>query len=269
MPLRYALVAGSIAFVTAMLSFSGSASADEPALAPAPVLGEPPPAPPPPEHKPDKVAPTPDAPDVVSSGSPPVEAALAPPAATGGAGAPQIERAQGEPTQHRDPGTEGPRLALGAGGHVTFGAGPAVSVGVRMLAEVGNTRWSIGVEGRYDAPASGQTTQGANARASLLGASVVPCVRAQGLWACGVLLLSRVEAEASDLTTPTVRERSFFLGIGGRLQMHFALPLGFALRLGTELLAHPLPYELKSGTHRLFKSFALSTTLGPSLVRAF
>lgn len=253
-----------------MLGLSGSASADEPALAPAPVLHEPPPPPPPPEAKPDKVAPASGAPDVVSYGSPPVATALPPPKPTGGASGPQIDHAPNDPTeQHRDPGTEGPRLALGAGGHVTFGAGPAVSVGVRMLAEVGNTRWSMGVEGRYDAPASGHTTQGANARASLLGGSLVPCIRAQGLWACGVVLLSRVDAEASDLTTPTVRETSFFLGIGGRLQMHFGLPLGFALRLGAEILGHPLPYELKSGNNRLFKSFAVSTTMGPTLVRAF
>lgn len=274
MTLRAVIASSSIALVLPLVSGSSLvarlARADEPALAPGPALDEPPaPAPPPVETKPEKVAPAHEEPDMKTSASPPTSDSLPPPKATGAVGGPQIELGTGEKTQHRDPALEGPRLALGAGGHVTFGAGPAVSVGTRILAELGNTRWSMGIEGRYDAPASGHTAQGANARASLIGGSFVPCIRAQGTWACAVVLVSRVEASASDATTATVRDSFLFLGIGGRLQMHFGLPLGFALRIGGELLAHPIPYELNGNNHRLFKSFAVSATLGPSLVRAF
>lgn len=272
--LRAGIASRSIALVLPLVlgtSFVARvARADEPALAPGPALDKPPPpAPPPVETKPDKVAPTYDEPDMTTYASPPTADSLPPPKATGAGGGPQIEPGTGEKTEYRDPALEGPRLALGAGGHVTFGAGPAVSLGASVVAELGNTRWSMGLEGRYDAPASGRTPQGADARASLLGGSFVPCIRAQGTWACAVVLVSRVEASASDATTPTVRDSFLFLGIGGRLQMHFGLPLGFALRLRGELLAHPIPYELNGNDHRLFKSFVVSTTLGPSLVRAF
>lgn len=272
--LRAVIASCSIAIVLPLVLATSlvarAAHADEPALAPGPPLDKPPaPAPPPVETKPDKVAPTYDEPDMRTSASPPTADSLPPPKASGSGAGPQIEPGTAEKTQHRDPALEGPRLALGAGGHVTFGAGPAVSLGASVLAEVGNTRWSMGLEGRYDAPASGHTAQGADARASLLGGAFVPCLRAQGTWACAVVLVSRVEASASDATTPTVRDSFLFLGLGGRLQMHFGLPLAFALRLGAELLAHPIPYELNGNNHRLFKSFAVSTTLGPSLVHAF
>ena len=60
-----------------------------------------------------------------------------------------------------------------------------------------------------------------------------------------------------------------FLGIGARLEMHFSLPLDFALRVGGEILGHPIPYELVANGNRIFKSSVVSTMIGPTLVRAF
>jgi hypothetical protein len=165
--------------------------------------------------------------------------------------------------------TDVAHVALGAGGHVAFASGPAVAVGVHASGELATGRWSLGLEGRYDLPASAHTTQGGMARTTLAGGAFVPCLRAKGTWACAVVMASRVSSEASELGSAAVRDASLFLGVGARLMMHFSLPLNFALRVGGEVLAHPLPYELAVNGHRIFKSSAVSTTLGPTLVRAF
>jgi len=162
-----------------------------------------------------------------------------------------------------------PRLALGAGGVVAFGSALAVAVGVRLSAEIATGRWSLGLEGRYDHPATGDTAATGRVRTTLAGGALVPCLRARAIWACGVVLMSRLGAEGFQPGAPVARDAAFFLGVGGRVEMHFALPQDFAFRLGGELLAHPISLELMAGGHRLFKSSALSTNLLPTLVRAF
>ncbi|MDB5212619.1 MAG: hypothetical protein JWO86_546 [Myxococcaceae bacterium] len=162
-----------------------------------------------------------------------------------------------------------PHFAVGAGGHVAFGSAPAVAVGARVSAEIATGRWSLGIEGRYDLPAGAHTTQGGTARTSLAGGSFVPCIRAKGTWACGVVMVSRVTIDGSDVNGATASDAWFFLGIGARLETHLPLPLNFALRIGGEILAHPIPYELMANGHRVFKSSVVSTMIGPSLVRAF
>lgn len=220
---------------------------------------QPPPAP--------AAPPKPVPPDANSGASPPVADALPPPT-TGSSFAPVVP----EPPP-LDPAIEAvaddPHLAVGAGGHVAFGSAPAVAVGARVSVEVATGRWSLGLEGRYDLPAGAHTTQGGTARTSLAGASFVPCIRAKGTWACGVVLASRVKIDGTDPNAATASDAWFFLGIGARLEMHLSLPLDFALRIGGEILGHPIPYELVANGHRVFKSSVVSTMIGPTLVRAF
>ncbi len=156
-----------------------------------------------------------------------------------------------------DPPADYPHLALGAGGHVTFGTAPAVAIGTRVSAEVATRGWSLGIEGRYDAPAS--LTLGT----SLVGGSFVPCLRTRGAWACVVMLASRITVEQPDAT-----DERLFVGIGGRFEQHFPLPFDFALRLVGEVLMHPIRYDLVVQGHAV-KSSVVSALFGPSLVHAF
>ena len=162
-----------------------------------------------------------------------------------------------------------PHLVLGAGGHVAFGSAPAVALGLDASIEMATQRWSLGIEGRYDFNAGTQTSRGAGVRSTLAGAAAVPCLRTRALWLCAVVLVSRVATEGSDEGGPTFRDASLFLGLGVRPAVHVGLPLNFALRIGGEVLVHPIPYELSSNDRRLFKSEPVSMTLGPTLVRAF
>jgi hypothetical protein len=161
--------------------------------------------------------------------------------------------------------TRDPHLALGAGGHVAFGTAPEAAVGTRISAEVVTKAWSLGLEGRFDLPASRAiTAQREAARTTLVGASFVPCVRARGAWACGVVLGSRMTIDAAGASNAWL-----FVGLGARFESHFPLPFDFALRLTVEVLAHPLRYTLEAHGHRVFRSSVLSTLFGPTLVHAF
>jgi hypothetical protein len=223
--------------------------------------------PPPPAPMVPPKAPKPASPDTMSGASPPVADAIPPPIT----GSPQAPVTPEPPAL--DPEVEAmadiPHFAVGAGGHVAFGTAPAVALGARVSAEVATGRWSLGLEGRFDLPASAQTSAGGTARTSLAGASFVPCIRAKGTWACGVVLASRVKIDGRDASGVAASDAWLFFGIGARLEMHLSLPLNFALRIGAEILAHPVAFELVANGHRVFKSSVVSTTLGPTLVRAF
>ena len=227
--------------------------------------------------QPSEFSPTPE-PAPQSPAPPPQPEPLVPPKpeapVTGDIPPPQTLAPKAAPAEPpKDPVVEAmadvPHFAVGAGGAVAFGSAPEVAVGVRASAEVATGRWSLGVEGRYDLPASAETAQGGRARTSLAGGSFVPCFRAKGTWACGVVLASRVAVDGTSASGASASDASFFLGVGARLEMHLSLPLDFALRVVGEVLAHPIPYELRAGGERVFKSSVVSASLGPMLVRAF
>ncbi len=161
------------------------------------------------------------------------------------------------------------RLVLGAGTHVALDPATAAAVGLHVSTELANYRWSIGLEGRYDLPSSGPALGGASARVSLAGVQMVPCLRAQGMWACAVVLVSNVHASASRDTESSVRDDFLFVGLGARIAIHLSLPGDFALRIGGQVLGHPRSLELSQGGARWFKSSAVSATLGPTVVRVF
>jgi hypothetical protein len=170
--------------------------------------------------------------------------------------------ARPEPT---DALQDDPHFALGAGGHVSFGTAPSTVLGTRVSVELATRGWSLGVEGRYDLAASrAGTAQREGARTMLVGGSFVPCLRARGAWACGVVLASRLTADSAGASNAWL-----FVGLGARFESHFPIPFDFALRIVAELLAHPIPYELEANGHRVWRSSVLSTLIGPTLVHAF
>ena len=160
------------------------------------------------------------------------------------------------------------RLSFALATHITFGIAPAPSLGLRLSAEIRTTRLSLGLEGRLDLPASAETAEGGRSRTSLSGGTLVPCVRVPLAWACGVLLVARVDAEAVDVTSPR-SEGFLFLGAGGRLVT--AIPLGqdFSLRLGGDILAHPLPFELTVNGRRIYRSSTVSALAGLGIAWIF
>jgi hypothetical protein len=173
-----------------------------------------------------------------------------------------------EATNAVDVRIEEPHVAVGAGGQVVFGTATATAVSGRLSAAVIDRGWSLGIEGRYDPPASALTSLGARTRIGLVGGSFVPCLRAHGMSACGVVLAARMSADASE-DGGHASDAWFFVGIGPRAELHVSLPSNFALRFAGELLAHPVPHTLALGGRRMFATSAVSMSFGPSLVHAF
>ena len=84
-----------------------------------------------------------------------------------------------------------------------------------------------------------------------------------------MVLVANVHGSASRVPEGSVSDDFLVLGMGARLAIHLSLPADFALRIGGQLLAHPLPFTLTQGGSRLFRSPAVSATLGPAIVRVF
>lgn len=164
-------------------------------------------------------------------------------------------------TVPRPPPGDPLRLGFSLATHAAFGIAPAPSLGFRLAAEIGTRRLSLGLEGRLDLPASAETAEGGRSRTSLSGATLVPCVRLPFAWACGVLLVARVDAEAVDVTSPR-SEGFLFLGAGARLVTAIPLAQDFSLRLGGDVLAHPLPFELTVNGRRIYRSSTISALAG-------
>jgi hypothetical protein len=168
----------------------------------------------------------------------------------------------------RGEGDDPPRFVLGAGAHVAFGIAPAAAIGFRISTELATRRYAVALEGRFDLPASSDTAEGGRIRTSLAGGAIVPCVRIPLVWACGVVLVARVAAEAVEVTTP--RSDGFlFLGAGARLVGSLPLPQDFSLRIGGDVLAHPVPFELTVNGRSVHRSSAVSALAGVALAHNF
>jgi hypothetical protein len=168
----------------------------------------------------------------------------------------------------RDEANDPPRFVLGAGAHVAFGIAPAAAIGFRISTEIATRRYAVALEGRFDLPSSSDTAEGGRIRTSLAGGAIVPCVRIPLAWACGVVLVARVAAEAVEVTTP--RSDGFlFLGAGARLVTHLPLPQDFSLRIGGDVLAHPVPFELTVNGRSVHRSSAVSALAGVALAHNF
>lgn len=191
--------------------------------------------------------------------SPPGPAPPAPPVSA--------DRPSPSPTA-RDEVDDPPRFVLGAGAHVAFGIAPAAAIGFRISTEIATRRYGVALEGRFDLPAGSDTAEGGRIRTSLAGGAIVPCVRIPLAWACGVVLVARVAAEAVEVTTP--RSDGFlFLGAGARLVSSLPLPQDFSLRIGGDVLAHPVPFELTLNGRSVHRSSAVSALAGVALAHNF
>jgi hypothetical protein len=201
---------------------------------------------------------------------PPTEPSPSPPApsapAPSSSASPAVDRPPPAPPS-RDT-VDPARFALAAGGHVAFGIAPAPALGFRASGEIATRRFAVGLEGRLDLPASSESSEGGRSRTSLAGAALVPCLRIPLAWACGVLLAARVDAEAVGVTSP--RSEAFvFLGAGARLVAALPLPEDFSLRIGGDVLAHPVPFELTLNGRRIYRSGAVSAIAGLAVARIF
>jgi hypothetical protein len=175
-------------------------------------------------------------------------------------------------------GSEGPRLALAASGHGSFGVGPAPAFGLVLSSELVWSNASLGAGVRLDFPSGVTTAQGGRVRATFVGGEVVPCLRfplgkrtdARYLTVagCGLVLLGGVLAESTDVSGPR-SSGTVFAGAGLRLGLDLPLVASFSARLSGDLLGHFTPYGLAVNGATVFSSSPFSGRIGLGLVRFF
>ena len=116
------------------------------------------------------------------------------------------------------------RTSLGA--LMSLGSAPSPAVGAVLGAALRGPWWQLGVEGRFDAPASTSLNGGGGDVATmLLLASVAPCVLAPGSvtpYACVVGSLGSFRAESSNVTLPA-HSSAAYGSLGARIGLEIAL----------------------------------------------
>ncbi len=117
---------------------------------------------------------------------------------------------------------------VGLGGLLAAGAAPALSVGGTLEAGVRWRALSLAVEGRADAPAGRSAEGGGAVRASLLEVSLVPCLHAGLVFACGLGSLGSLRGVGSGVPQP--RDAATLFGAAG-LRLGVELPLSKVLSL--------------------------------------
>lgn len=174
------------------------------------------------------------------------------------------------PAAERPPPPEpsGRGVDLGLAIHGTAGTAPAPAFGMRLVAEFIDRRYSIGLEGRLDLPASADTSEGGRVRASLVSGALVPCLRFGPAGACAVLLAGRASFGSEGVSTPR-DDATLFLAGGLRIAADIKLFEELKLRPFVEVLGHATPYELTVNGRTVYTLPTVSGAVGLAALRFF
>ncbi len=106
-------------------------------------------------------------------------------------------------------------VELGAGAVIGIGTAPAPTVGVSIQAGVRWSTFSLSLEGRGDVPSS-RSAGGGQVSASLLSASLLPCLHHSFLMGCAVASLGSIHGASAGVGYPA-SDDSVYGAIGARL----------------------------------------------------
>jgi hypothetical protein len=98
----------------------------------------------------------------------------------------------------RKPRLRGAKLRLDLGGHLALGAAPEPTGGGRVALSLAWSRFSLGVGGRLDAPASAQLQAG-RVSAHFVGGSMEVCGQYRWWFGCGILAIGALRGEGAEL----------------------------------------------------------------------
>lgn len=130
------------------------------------------------------------------------------------------------PQNHRN------SFRLGVGGQVASGVAPQAALGVLVTASLRRSAWSLGLEGRFDAPASDQLPQGGHFSSRIVAASLLPCFHFDPGLVCAVGSLGTFVASAEGIAEPG-HDTAMYAAAGLRLGTEW--PLGRTLLLRTHV----------------------------------
>jgi hypothetical protein len=166
----------------------------------------------------------------------------------------------------RGPVVERPTTWVGAGALGTVGAAPNAALGGTLELEAAWRRFSFGIEGRADFPAT-KTLQTGHLDTALLYAALLPCGRFHPWSGCALLALG--SERASGFGYDGARDDStFYAGLG--LQGRLDLPLSrrWEIRLRADGLAPLTRIVVQVKQQEIWRVPALSFGLGVELLAA-
>jgi hypothetical protein len=161
-----------------------------------------------------------------------------------------------------------PALRIGIGLHGTAGTAPSPALGGSLHASVRWPLFSLGVEGRADAPAGASASQGGRVSSALLGASVLPCVHADPLFLCAHGLFGALNGTGEGVSSPQ-RATTVYVALGARVGAEIPLSRRWALRTWADLLGTVTPTTLTLDSREVWTTPLVSGTLGVGALMRF
>ena len=152
-------------------------------------------------------------------------------------------------------------VAIDAGAIGSWGAAPALALGVLARLEL---RWhslSLGVEGRYEPPVSAITLGNAGVKTSLILAEVVPCFRYRLAMACGIAAFGGLRGEGIEIAHSQT-DATFYAALGGRLGLEIHLIRWFWLTAHADLLGPLVHTTLQIDGRTAWETPTVSGALG-------
>jgi hypothetical protein len=159
-------------------------------------------------------------------------------------------------------------LQAGVGGFVASGTEPALGGGLLLSLGARLGAGSIGVEGRFQAPASIEVDPGKRVSASLLSALLVPCAHAGPLMVCAIGAIGSLRGSSQGVDEAK-KGSSLVAAAGGRVGVEAALPAPLSVRFFGEVLANLSSVTLELNHRPAWSSPSLAAAGGFALVASF
>lgn len=204
---------------------------------------------------------------------PPPEPASAPePAASP---PPEPAHAEPEPARASEPERPEPaapadkaiHLEAGFSPALSLGAAPSASAGASLFARARRSAYSLGLEGRYDLPAS-RAVGAATVETSLLAAALVPCFHVGVLSLCAVGALGSIHATSRGVRSPK-DDAGLHALVGPRAALEVPLVERLTLRTHIEGLFTLTPQSLELDGTSIYTLPRASFGAGIGLVLRF
>jgi len=164
------------------------------------------------------------------------------------------------------------RYFTGLGVHATLGQAPAIGYGGDLFIGARTRRFSLGLEGRFDARLMDQVNRphrGTEIGAMFLLASVVPCLHLGPIAACGVASTGVIRAKSDGVSDPA-KDSANYSALGARLGFHLPVTGAWLLMLHADGLV-PIPKETiginENGRHNVvvWQSSSLAGLVGAAV----
>jgi len=158
-------------------------------------------------------------------------------------------------------------LLLGAGALGTAGAVPAPSWGALVTVGARRGRYSLSLQGRYDAPAT-EAVEGGRIRVWALSLAGVPCRHAGGLAGCAIAGAGIIRGSGEGV--PGARSGADLWAVVG-VRVAYAVPLGETLSLvgHADLLGAPLQTVMRIGDSAVWTTPVLSGAAGLTVLARY